>query len=570
MRVAFVYPSTEFDHRYHAESLPVGILHLTSVLEKSGLATVDIFDDRHGMALPAVSEINSYDLIGFTSMSMQISRALDLAREVRSAGFKGPVVFGGPHASVAPDHLKSQPFIDAVFIGEAEETFPAYLKYLKGESSSPQRVWVRETNGEWRFFPGDQYVRDLDLLPFPAREKYATLVKRIRFINMTTTRGCPFQCNYCQPTKEILFGKKVRRRTVDNIMLEIKDAIESYQITGFSIDDDTFTFDRKVVLDFAQQVKTLGLHWSCQSRSDIDRETLIAMRDSGLNMLFVGVESGSQRILNLMNKKNTVEKNAEFIKICNDVGIQVWCNMMLGYPGETNEDMRLSLEFVRETRPARVCVSQVTPFPGTYLWEKHEDDVIKMDWNDFARHIQKPKFKSMIRKQSLIKYYITLMSKEFDGPLGIDLVESSKLFSFINRRFPFLLQYSRIFNMLSRKVLRYQQELNDALDSARGGRVNEGIDALEHLHRKYPSKSEILGNLGWLYLTSNQPDMARLAYQRFVQIEPRNPDGHYYLAKALFGLNDMEGARAELEEALTIAPDHENARKMIETFPSSG
>lgn len=454
MRIAFVYPALDFDREHHFEALPIGLLYLTSVIEKRYGPIVDIFDSRHGPALPDLSQINQYDVIGFTAMSMQINHALGMARRLRKAGFQGKLVFGGPHASVATDHLRQQPFIDAVFIGEAEDTFLQYLLYLEGRSHRLERVWMRNIQGEWSGYSGENFIRDLDSLPIPAREKYGDLVRSLRTINMTTTRGCPFQCNFCQPTKRILFGKSVRRRSVDSIMLEIEDAVDRFNINHFSMDDDTFTFDKKTVLNFCDRVKAMGFHWSCQSRSDIDRETLERMHQAGCEMIYVGVESGSQRVLGLMNKKNTVEKNADFIKACNEIGIKTWCNMMLGYPGETREDMEKSLEFVKATRPSRVCVNQVTPFPGTNLWADHRDDIMVGNWDDIARHVQKPKFRSLADKQRLIGYYTIVMSKNFDQPLNLDIIESSRVLSSMKPFLPFIFRFPFLVHILRRLRLR--------------------------------------------------------------------------------------------------------------------
>jgi anaerobic magnesium-protoporphyrin IX monomethyl ester cyclase len=451
MRIAFVYPALQFDNEHHFEALPIGLLYLTSVIEKEYGTIVDIFDSRHGPALPDPSKINEYDVIGFTAMSMQINHALRMAQGLKKTGYRGKFVFGGPHASVATDHLKKESFIDAILVGEAEDTFLQYLHYLEGKSHQLQRVWIRNGNGEWSGYYGENYIKNLDTLPFPAREKYGELIKSLRMINMTTTRGCPYQCNYCQPTKRILFGKSIRRRSVDSIMAEIEDAVDRFNINHFSIDDDTFTFNKTVVLDFCERVKALGFKWSCQSRSDIDRETLEEMHNAGCNMIYVGVESGSQRVLNLMNKKNTVEKNAEFINNCNEIGIKAWCNMMVGYPGETRDDMEKSLEFVKETKPPRVCVSQVTPFPGTDLWTTNKEDLIERSWDDIARHIQKPKFKSLAANQRLISYYTIIMTKNFGQPLNSDVIESSKFLSSMKWILPFLARFPNIVRIL-RKI----------------------------------------------------------------------------------------------------------------------
>jgi radical SAM superfamily enzyme YgiQ (UPF0313 family) len=202
---------------------------------------------------------------------------------------------------------------------------------------------------------------------------------------------------------------------VDNIIDEIGEYVDKYSINSFSIDDDTFTFDERTVIEFCEKVKSYNLLWSCQTRTDIKTSTLRVMKDAGCTSMFVGVESGSQRMLDLMGKRNSVHNNEIFINTCKEVGISIWCNMMVGYPGETIDDLSRSLEFIKRTLPERVCVSQVTPFPGTKLWMDNADDIIQRDWDDVARHVRKPKFKSMENMQAVIELYVVLISKEFDG-----------------------------------------------------------------------------------------------------------------------------------------------------------
>lgn len=531
MRIAFIYPATPFDLKYHADALPTGLLYLTAVAERRCGASVDVFDSRHGPAAPSPDEARRYDLIGFTGMSMQASTALRLARSIRRGGYEGPMAFGGPHASVAPEHLTAQSDLDAVFVGEAEDTFVQYLRYLEGKPHSLQRVWLKGGDGEWNYLPGDDYIADLDSLPFPEREKYGDLTRRIRFINLMTARGCPFKCEYCQPTKEMLFGKKVRRRSVDNIVAEIENAAKRFDITSFSIDDDTFTFQKRPVLEFCEQIKPLGLRWSCQSRSDIDCETLAAMRDSGLTHMNVGVESGSQRILDLMNKRNTVEQNETFLNRCREIGVDVWCNMMIGYPGETEEDMRQSLEFVKRVKPTRVCVSQVTPFPGTHVWNKCRDDIIEQDWNDMARHVYRPKFKSMAPLQRLISYYGILMSREWGEPLTADFVQLSGFQDFLARR------SRRLIRLLVRRASRRVERLREALEAARAGRVDEGVARLEAIKRRHPTYAEPLGHLAWLYRAQGRLDLAAENYRRLLALAPEDAEARRLLDETLAAIN---------------------------------
>jgi radical SAM superfamily enzyme YgiQ (UPF0313 family) len=535
----------------------MGILYLSAVVERDADATVDVFDARHGPAFPDLKRVNDYDVIGFSALTTQATTALKWARRARKAGFCGKLVFGGPHASVVPAHLMSQPWADAVFVGEGEDAFREYLRYLAGNPHRLGGAWVRSVKGEWIAHPRSSFVEDLDSLPFPARDKYGELPARLRAINLAASRGCPYECNYCQPTKNILFGRKVRRRSTGNILAEIETAVRRYQIVRFSVDDDTFTFSKRAVLEFSEAVKPLGLHWSCQSRSDIDRETLVAMRDSGCDLIIVGAESGSQRILDLMNKKNSVETNAAFIRTCNDLGINTWCNMMVGYPGETEDDMRMSLEFVRDCQPTLTNVSQVTPFPGTHLWEQRRDDVIDQKWDHIARHVHRAKFKSLARRQLLIKNYITLMNKKWNQPVSADLVKLSRFTWRLCCHVPFLLR------VLVHRQHANQAALQAALEQARSGQIAPAVRRLRKLARRHSTRAPALGHLAWIYLSTGRPAEAAAQYQRLLRLQAENVEARQLLAKALLELGDMGGARAQLAESLRINPHHAASLELL-------
>lgn len=521
MRVAFVYPATEFDKKYHAEALPTGLLYLTAVAEQRG-AQVDLFDSRHWNAIPDAPHVNDYDLIGFTAMSMQVPRALSLVRKVRRSGYKGPIAFGGPHATVATDHLKQQSGIDAIFIGEAETTFPAYLDWLDGKPTKLERIWTRNGNSEWTFHPGEYYVENLDDLPFPARYKYADQIRQRRFVNLLTARGCPFDCTYCQPTKRMLFGNRVRRRTTPSIIAELHDCVDKFAIDHFFIDDDTFTFNRRNVLEFCEAVKPLGLPWGCQTRSDIDRDTLVAMRAAGCIRVNVGVESGSQRMLDMMNKRNSVERNAQFVRDCHDVGIHTWCNVMVGYPGETQEDLDDSLHFVLSTRPDLVVVTQVTPFPGTHLWQTRADDVIAAPWDKMARHVMRAKFKSMADYQKRTARYQWLMSREFGEPINAEVAGEKRALEWAARR------VRPLYRLLAKRRKRVIAAIESAVALAREGKIEEAIAQLELIRRKYPRTADVHGNLAWLYRSAGQVQKAAESYRMVLKLQPQNEE-----AKAL-------------------------------------
>jgi tetratricopeptide (TPR) repeat protein len=211
--------------------------------------------------------------------------------------------------------------------------------------------------------------------------------------------------------------------------------------------------------------------------------------------------------------------------------------MMVGYPGETAEDMEKSLAFVRETQPTRCCVSQVTPFPGTHLWDDNREDVIAQDWDKVARHIFRPKFRSLAPNQRLIDYYQIAMTKEWGEPLMFDQIERSGWLARVSRQSPYLFhilmrRWPWLARFVTRKGRRYYSDLNEALNRVRGGEVGEGIDALERLARRFPREAEPLGHLGWVCLTTGRYDRAIRHLERLLKLNPGDEAAQSHLERA--------------------------------------
>jgi len=406
MKVVLISPTLEWERKVFHQTLPLGIAYLGAVLEKAAI-DVEVIDFRFATCRPVDDCIPiDADVIGFSAFTFQFPSALKICKKLRAKGFKGKLVFGGPHASAAPLDVIKHDEIDAVFVGEAEESLPLYIDYLKGQvkKESLIRTCLSTSTGIYQAME-HSWIRDLDSLPFPARHLFPIskiMEGDIRHVNILTTRGCPYNCTFCQPLKKTLFGQKIRRRSVGNVIDELIYCKDKYDITNFGVVDDTFTFNVKYVMEFCNRLIETGfnLDWACQTRSDLDVTVLELMRKSGCHAMWIGIESGSQTILDKMEKKTSVEENRKFIETCRSAGIATLVNMMVGYPGETEEDLKKSVEFIEETKPDQVIVSQVTPFPGSYIYES--DDVIKQDYSQVARHVFGEKFKSMIPMQDKI------------------------------------------------------------------------------------------------------------------------------------------------------------------------
>jgi radical SAM superfamily enzyme YgiQ (UPF0313 family) len=167
-------------------------------------------------------------------------------------------------------------------------------------------------------------------------------------------------------------GRGFRARSPKNVVDELEYLRDMFGADAFSFYDDTFTFDRKRARDICKEMKNrkLDLQWDCRTRVDrISKEDLVILRDANCQLIHFGVESGSQKMLNLMKKGTTVEQNSQAIKWAKDAGISVAISVVVGYPGETPELLQKTLDFMYRTRPDYVYMCIAIPYPGTEMYE---------------------------------------------------------------------------------------------------------------------------------------------------------------------------------------------------------
>lgn len=240
--------------------------------------------------------------------------------------------------------------------------------------------------------PNRGYIEDLDSLPFPARhllpmDKYKILGRKLTVIHVISSRGCPFQCTFC--SSSALCGKRFRARSVENILDEIEEAAEKYKTRHIEFIDDTFTLNRRRIVEFCEEVKKRGLDisWCCSSRVDtIDEDLMKKMKEAGCFIIFFGVESASQRTLDLIGKGITVDRAVKAINWAKKAGIEVLASFVIGFPWETRRDMKETIRFAVKLKPDFAEFSVATPYPGTALYEMAEKEglIEVRDWSKYT------------------------------------------------------------------------------------------------------------------------------------------------------------------------------------------
>ena len=383
MKVLFIYHNIDTKNIMH---FPYGIGILSAFLREHGHETdlLYIQDDVSDDALLSHIGLFDPDLVGFSTVTLQWQYTKRYAQIVKSK-FEVPIICGGAHSTFMPEEVISEPSINMVCIGEGEYALLEVLERMenKGDLSNIPNIWVK--NEDDTVFRNEirPLVGDLDTLPFPHREiiPYAAILKESRtepvFI---TSRGCPYNCRFCSNSaiKKLYRGKGryVRQRSPENVIKEIGEVRENYEFSHLNFYDEAFGFNREWLKRFCDMYKAEFYYpFACFIRAEtMDRDTLHMMRNVGLSLIYLGVESGNDRIRReVMGRKVSDER---IIQTCRDAqaeGIQVWTFNMVGVPTETVQTIEETMQLNRIINPDFASISIYQPFPGTGIF----DDCIK-------------------------------------------------------------------------------------------------------------------------------------------------------------------------------------------------
>jgi anaerobic magnesium-protoporphyrin IX monomethyl ester cyclase len=298
-------------------------------------------------------------------------------------------------SSDSTDHCKDyfEHGVDYVIRGEGEETLVELLRALaQGKSVETISGIAFQNNGHECVTSSRAVIRDLDALPLPAWdlveiEDYRKIWKKHHgyfSINLATTRGCPFKCNWCAKP---IYGNRYNSRSPEHVVKEIELLIQKFAPDHFWMCDDIFGLKPGWVKEFKVLVQAKGLRfkYKIQSRVDLllEEDNLEALAASGAETIWVGAESGSQKILDAMDKGTRVEQIYQATRMMKSKGIKVAFFLQFGYPGESSADIDLTLKMVLDLMPEEVGISVSYPLPGTKFYENVRNQLqLKQNWRD--------------------------------------------------------------------------------------------------------------------------------------------------------------------------------------------
>jgi radical SAM superfamily enzyme YgiQ (UPF0313 family) len=396
MKVALVYPklggqiNKAFRFLTGSYDPPLGILYLAGVLKEKKI-DVNLID------LSFSTNWNEYrndllrigpEIVGISSMSPfsdQACLAASIAKECLPAC---KVIMGGPHPTASPVETLSNGNIDFVVIGEGEHTLIELIETIDGDQnfSKVNGLMYRES-GTIRQTPSRKFIHNLDEIPFPARDplptwpKYLEQIPFFPYIHPYTTmmggRGCPFNCSFCQPMLEKMFGRGIRLRSPRNLADEVELLIDQYKVRSIFFFDDTFTANiqwaKNVCDEFIQ--RKIDLVWGINSRvNTFSHDLALRLREAGCIYVAFGVESGSPRVLKeVLNKGINLGQIRSAFEICRKTGLLSMASLMIGSPGETREEILDTISLVKELKPDIIDAHFTTPTPGSSMHELVKD-----------------------------------------------------------------------------------------------------------------------------------------------------------------------------------------------------
>lgn len=409
MRVLLISPPYTAEERYGKDlgkfgplNEPLGLAYLAASLETGGHEVAILDAPALELTKEGICEYiekHEYDLIGVTMLTPMYHRSIEVVQAVNTLFPDIKIVVGGPHPTILPEEtLNENSEIDFAVLGEGELILLNLVRALENGDDIDEIPGLAYRKGESVVInPPPPMVADLDDLPIPARhllpmEAYHITRSRSKSghsFTVSVARGCPFNCAFCCR----IFGRKARHHSVERVLKEISILVEEYGASEINLEADTLTVNRKFINSLCDELISSGLSkkitWTCESRIDtVDEDILKKMKEAGCWQTSYGVETGSQRLLDLIHKDITLEKIEKTFAATKKAGISIRAFYMLGIPTETREESLKTISIAKKLDATWSQFTVFTPFPGTELYDMavKEGGMTSLDWADYKTH----------------------------------------------------------------------------------------------------------------------------------------------------------------------------------------
>jgi len=410
--IIFVNPPLSLKERYGSleaggsSAPPLALCDLAAVTREGGFDT-KIIDSaalglKHEETVKKILDENP-KCVGITAATVSVYNAAKLADMLKVRNKNIVTVLGGPHITAVPiETMKRFPQFDIGVVGEGEITIIELLNKLKKASWKIDKVKLDNVSGlvikkgkKIKLTKPRPSIKDLDSLPQPAWDLLPELSKhyrppafsfnRLPSTSIVTSRGCPGLCIFCD---RAVFGNRLRGYSAEYVFKMMKELHDNYSVRDILIDDDSFVLLRKRLIELCGLLikEKMNLTWACNARVDhMNPQILKLMKKAGCWQIAYGIESGNQKVLDVLNKRISLEQVKKALRWTKDAGIRTKGFFMIGSPLETKETIEDTIKFAKSTDLDDFQMSILTPFPGSELYrtaEKYgslEDDWRKMN-----------------------------------------------------------------------------------------------------------------------------------------------------------------------------------------------
>ena len=474
IKVLLISPKRSSEYKVDVMSgFPLGLLYLAGALREAGhksiILDLDALKIKNVDIMHLIEKIKP-DLIGITALSFYYPEMRELCRYIENY----PIVLGGIHVSSLPELSLKETKADYLVIGEGEKTIVKLANYIEnGGDIAEIKGLAYEKEGKFIMNEQRERIKNLDEIPFPAwdifnLERHSSLFKGgyktfhnyTNYLPILTTRGCPFKCTYCAST--FFWGPSIRFRSIENIIEEIEYDIKNFKVKHFEIWDDNFTINRKRVINFCKEIIKKNIDASFYLPNGVridtlDRTLIRLMKIAGFKGLILSPESGSQKILNVVQKKLDLKIVKGVAKMLQKERMLTSAYFILGLPEETAETAYQTIKFGSSLPLNGVAFLIFTPLPGSKLFDEWKKNVNleEMVWNTnymgYQNYEQKTMssltLKQLIKFQSLGYIHFILNFKNLFRALRKFNLHSLKPFILSIRK----IYFSLFFNIILRR-----------------------------------------------------------------------------------------------------------------------
>jgi len=413
MKISLIYPLLSKDRSSVDENKqfwpPLGLAYIAAMLTKNNhevqIIDRDLIFRKQQLDFKKTDEVTlqqilafDSDVVGFSATTPNMSDVKFLSSIIKKSRPKMQIVLGGPHATGEPVlTLESCPDVDIVVRGEGEETM---IEIVEGKALS-QVLGITYRTKEHKTVSNEDrpLIADINLIPMPARalldmdfytrpSRFTSRNLSLRTTDIFTARGCPYRCHYC--AGPLMGRNKLRFHSPERVLAEVQELISTYHVEAIYFAEDMFLSNENRAKELLNLFIDNGINkkiiWMAQlSTKIVSMELLSLMKKAGCVHIEYGFESGSQRVLDLMNKRVTVEQNAKAARLTRKLGIRFQGNFIVGYPGETESDFKDTIAFIKRVKPSHTSVNMFMPLPGTHIYNKlKEEKRLFPGWDDIG------------------------------------------------------------------------------------------------------------------------------------------------------------------------------------------